>query len=235
MVHVMAFSWCSTYPASQWTGSFGAPRYLKVYLSYQPHVSSHTARGLAECCRQAAGQTHGRTTSSPKSFAPFSSSKTLGLVYISRLTLQMAEVGAVIAVVQLTDRVIVLCKYWIEAVRDAPADLRSILLEVSMLRTIFQNVEFLVSCDDASSAILKDLSQPNGSIEHCREILTALVGLLPTDSAKSGHSVTPQKENGAGMAARLAWPFRQSKARKLLEELGRAKMTINLSLTTDSA
>jgi hypothetical protein len=65
--------------------------------------------------------------------------------------------------------------------------------------------------------------------------LTALVGLLPTNGAKSGHGVPPEKGNGAGMAARLAWPFRQSKARKLLEELGRAKMTINLSLTTGSA
>jgi hypothetical protein len=146
----------------------------------------------------------------------------------------MAEIGTVIAVMQLADRVVGLCKYWIEAVRDAPSDLRSILLETSMLQTIFCNVRFLISCDDTSSTALNSLSQDDGPIDRCQQILLGLVSLIPGEGAYTDFSSVLTREKMATMTARLAWPFRQSKARKLLEELGRYKSAITLALTTDS-
>lgn len=146
----------------------------------------------------------------------------------------MAELGTVIAVVQLADRVIGLCKYWIEAVRDAPSDLRSILLETSMLQTIFYNIEFLISCDATSSTALSSLAQDDGPIDHCHQILIGLVSLIPAQDASTDYSSVSTREKMATMATRLAWPFRQSKARKLLEELGRYKSAITLALTADS-
>lgn len=146
----------------------------------------------------------------------------------------MAEHGTVSAVVQLADRVIGLCKFWIEAVRDAPSDLRSILLETSMLQTILSNLEFLVSCDDASSTVLSSLAKENGPIDCCHQVLKNLVKLVPDNSAYMDHGSLSTRDKMTTMATRLAWLFKQSEARKLLEELGRYKTVITLALTTDS-
>jgi hypothetical protein len=141
----------------------------------------------------------------------------------------MAEVGAVIAIVQLADRVIGLCRHWIELVRDAPADLRSILLEASMLQTILKQIEFLATCDNAVSSTISDLLKVDGALEHCRRILTGLIDLFPDgDASSTGGRVT-------AMAARLAWPFKEPKARKLLGQLARYKSVITLALTAESA
>ncbi|KAK4163273.1 hypothetical protein QBC43DRAFT_319816 [Cladorrhinum sp. PSN259] len=144
----------------------------------------------------------------------------------------MAEVGTAIAIVQLADRVITLCMYWIEAVRDAPADLRTILLETSMLQTIFKHIEFLIACDNTASAAFSNLSKPDGTLEHCHRILTSLIDLFPDGDIYTKHA---SSSKFTAMAARLAWPFKESKARKLLEELGRYKMAITLALTAESA
>ncbi|KAK6064699.1 ankyrin repeat protein [Seiridium cupressi] len=143
----------------------------------------------------------------------------------------MAEVGTILAIVQIADRVIGLCKYWIEAIRDAPSDLRSILLETSMLQTIFKNIEFLITCGDALSTTISDMLDPNGAIEHCRKTLMELTNLIPLEDVFAAHNSMSRTM----MLARLAWPFRENKARKLLQELGRYKAAIGLALTTQSA
>ncbi|KAH6880034.1 hypothetical protein B0T10DRAFT_519626 [Thelonectria olida] len=146
----------------------------------------------------------------------------------------MAEVGTLIAIVQLADRVIGLCVYWIEGVRDAPADLRSILLETSMLQTIFKHIEFLISCDNTVSAAFSNLSKPDGPLEHCHRILTSLIDLFPDGGMPTRHASSSAREKVTAMAARLAWPFKEPKARKLLEELGRYKTAITLAITAES-
>ena len=57
----------------------------------------------------------------------------------------MAEILAlpagVIAIIQLADRIIGTCEFYIKTVRDAPKDLCTILIEVSMLKTIFESLK----------------------------------------------------------------------------------------------
>ena len=59
----------------------------------------------------------------------------------------MAEAFAlatsIVTIVQVADRVIALCKYFIQAAHDAPSDLRNILIETSTVKTILQNLQFL--------------------------------------------------------------------------------------------
>jgi hypothetical protein len=149
----------------------------------------------------------------------------------------MADIGSAIAIMQLADRVIGLCHQWIKAVRDAPADLRSILLEVSMLQTICKQIEILVSCDNAASAAFNNLSKADGPLEHCQVILKRLIDLFPDEDVLTkharGHSSAERK--ATTMVARLAWPFKEPRARKLLGELGRYKVAITLALTAESA
>ncbi|KAK9800034.1 hypothetical protein SCARD494_01827 [Seiridium cardinale] len=147
----------------------------------------------------------------------------------------MAEVGTILAIVQIADRVIGLCKYWIETIRDAPSDLRSIPLETSMLQATFKNIEFLATCGDALSTTISDMLDPNGPIEHCRKVLMELTNLIPPEVVLAAHNSMSRKERTKMMLARLAWPLRENKAHKLLQELGRFKTTIGLALTTQSA
>lgn len=51
----------------------------------------------------------------------------------------MEVAAASIAVVQIADRVLTLCKAYIDGVRDAPDDFRLILIEVSSLKPILKS------------------------------------------------------------------------------------------------
>ena len=97
----------------------------------------------------------------------------------------MAEVlaigASVIAIVQITDRIVGLCKFYIEIVKDAPSDLRLILLEVSALKTIFENLNFITAHDGDISNIVSNLASVDGSIEGCLKSVTQLEKLFPSD------------------------------------------------------
>jgi len=101
-----------------------------------------------------------------------------------------------------------------------------------MLQTIFKHIEFLIACDNTASAAFNDLAKPDGTLEHCHRILTSLIDLFPDGDMCTGHA---SSSKFTVMTARLAWPFKESKARKLLEELGRYKTAITLALTAASA
>lgn len=79
----------------------------------------------------------------------------------------MAEViavgASVIAVIQISERIIGLCKFYIETARDAPSDFRAILIELSMLKTIFENLNFLTACSNEVSSTVGILSDEEGS------------------------------------------------------------------------
>jgi hypothetical protein len=104
----------------------------------------------------------------------------------------MAEIGvaaSVIAIIQISGEVIKLCKFYIETSRDAASDLRIILLETSTLKTIYENIDFLRTCDSGASAILDSFSGEDGPIEGCRRTITELEKLFPSDCLQTtGHS-----------------------------------------------
>jgi hypothetical protein len=57
----------------------------------------------------------------------------------------MDVLGTTIAIVQITDRTIDICKSYIKGVRDAPADLRHILIEVGSLKCVLEVLELSAS------------------------------------------------------------------------------------------
>jgi len=75
--------------------------------------------------------------------------------------------ASVIAIIQIADRIVRLCKFYIEAVRDAPSNLRVILLETSTLKTIFENLQFLMACSSKASATVRSLAGQDGLIKGC--------------------------------------------------------------------
>jgi len=129
------------------------------------------------------------------------------------------SIGAsVLAFIGLADRIIQISKYCIDGVQDAPSDIRMIHGEASSLRAI---VDVLTETEAPS------LFEKDGPFEACRRCLSDLEGLLPAD-ANSGHARRLRLT-----LAELAWPLKQSKARKLLAELSHHKSTLLLIISGD--
>lgn len=134
----------------------------------------------------------------------------------------------IVAILHVANRVITLCKKFLEAVRDAPCDIRLILVEVSTLRAILDNLHFLVS-EGHGPPTLSALTRDHGPIKGCQKAIAELESLLPPESVFA----TDSKRNA--LLAAVKWTMKDAKARALLDELREYKITINLALTTDSA
>ncbi len=144
---------------------------------------------------------------------------------------KMDPVGAaanLIAIIHAATRVVRLCQRFLSAVEDAPTELRAILIEVSTLRAVLQQLETLVSCNQGQP-VLDALGLRHGPIDGCRKVLLELENLLPEESAVAG--VSKRK----AVLTALAWIPKDHKAKALLDELREYKSTITLALATDSS
>lgn len=150
----------------------------------------------------------------------------------------MAEVlavgAAVIAIIQITDRIIGLCKFYIEAERGIPSSLHSILVEISMLKAIFENLDFLRTCNSGISSTMSTLYGQDGPVEGCRRSITKLEKLFPSDCVQNEGQPASKKRRVMASLSELAWPLKENKAKKLLDEIKGHKSSITLALTTES-
>ena len=146
----------------------------------------------------------------------------------------VAAASSVIAIIQITDRIVGLCKFYIETVKDVASDLRLMLLEVSTLKTIFESLDFLMAHNCGVSTAVSTLSGKDGAIEGCRRSITELEKLFPSDRKQTAGQNTSKKQRVKATWAALAWPLKENKARKLLDEIMRNKTTITLAITTDA-
>jgi hypothetical protein len=140
--------------------------------------------------------------------------------------------AGVIAIIQIADKIISTCKDYITTVKDAPRDLRAITIEVGSVKNVLELLELLLQgSDDNTSDILEKLKGPSGPIDGCREALAALDSLFPRaerspEGGKCRKTLLTLKT--------LAWPLKESRARKILEDVGRHKATISFALMTKS-
>ncbi|KAI1880907.1 hypothetical protein JX265_001147 [Neoarthrinium moseri] len=141
--------------------------------------------------------------------------------------------ASVVAFLQLTDRVVDIAKYYIEAIKDCPADIRAILVEVSLLKAVLQSLSFILESrekDGGGPSFLGNLAGEHGPVEMCRKALAALEKLLPADF----HAVQGKRQKIRSAATHLAWPLRESSAKKLLETISRYRASISFALTYDA-
>jgi hypothetical protein len=138
-----------------------------------------------------------------------------------------------VAMVQIADSIMSICKGYITSVKDAPRDLRAIMIEVGSVKSVLEVFESLIEGHGHDvSSILQKLKGSSGPLEGCREALAALESLFPT-AAQSKPTNSKRKKILLSLE-NLAWPFKESRARKTLEDLGRYKSAISLALTTES-
>lgn len=140
---------------------------------------------------------------------------------------------AVIAVIQICDRIVGLCKHYVETVRDAPSDLKTILVETSFLKLTLENLSILTPCSGNASDQSQWSQRLKDPIEEGLRLVQKLEKLFPSDTQQSSHNTSKRQKTKATFA-QLAWPLKESKARKLLESIRPLKETFILELTSQS-
>lgn len=146
----------------------------------------------------------------------------------------LAVVASVIAVIQITGKVANICKYYIESVQGCPSQLRAILLETSMLRTLFKTLKLLLDSKSISESF-RSLAGKDGPIEGCKTSMVELDKLFPEDATQRQSQQGRKKKRKLTVTlAALAWPFKEKQAKILLEEISHYKTTISLFITTES-
>lgn len=143
--------------------------------------------------------------------------------------------ASVIAVIGLAEKIISLCQVYVATVKDAPSDLRTIMVEAGSLKSVLTNLELFLSTWGTGNmlSIVKSLEGPEGPLEASRKALAALRKLFPS---AANHIATRAKLKATTISyAKLAWPFKEEKARKILHDIARYKASISLALTTDTA
>jgi hypothetical protein len=126
----------------------------------------------------------------------------------------LSVTASVIAIIGLAGQIIGRCQSYLSAVKEAHNDFCNILIEVGCVKCILETLKLRLHLSTCFPSIVA----VNGPLQGCERALEALLNLFPADS---GHP-KKRKWNEPGTAyAELAWPFKQGKARKLLEDIAR--------------
>ncbi|KAG5789853.1 hypothetical protein H9Q69_011098 [Fusarium xylarioides] len=145
----------------------------------------------------------------------------------------LGVVASAIAVIQISKEVINLCKFYIETLRsDAPISLRTILVEVSTLKSVLENLDFISKCEAFTPALQNRLAASDGPIQGCMAAVIALEKLFPKRSLQSGQNTSKRQKIQATFAA-LGWPLKQGQVQDLLQQISRHRDGIQLALTTE--
>ena len=142
--------------------------------------------------------------------------------------------ASIVAIIQIADRIAGICRFYIQSTRNAPSEFRTLLLELSALKAIFENVRFLAEENNNSSNIIKTFSDQHGPIAGCNKSIMELEQLLDIDSDIFSEDSTSKKRKRQAIVAALQWPLKENRVKRLMEEISRFKSTITLALTTES-
>ena len=142
------------------------------------------------------------------------------------------SIGAsILAFIGLADKIIRASRHYLTTVHDAPTDIEMILGEVSSLKAIIASIGNLAQHHQqqqpASASLVACLFSKGGPVDACRRCLAGFEALLP--EVGGGDNKPPHRL----MIAQLAWPLKESKARKLLAEISHHKATLLLAISGD--
>jgi hypothetical protein len=125
------------------------------------------------------------------------------------------------------------CRGYVATVRDAPSDLRTIAIEIGSIKCVLEMLELLATpggCDSHSHMLLQ-LATPDGPLQGCKKTLAELENLFPVPEQ---NTLNGKRKKVVESLARLAWPLKQGRAQKLLDDIGRYRAIISLALTTET-
>jgi hypothetical protein len=133
----------------------------------------------------------------------------------------LSSTASVIAVIQISERILTLCSEYAIAVKGAKGDIERLNSEVTALFDVLKKVKDLADGPDAATlTALNALTKP---IAQCSSELLAIRARLDP---------TRQTMNRLGLRS-LKWPFKSKEVNIVIEALQRYKTTINMALNVD--
>lgn len=134
-------------------------------------------------------------------------------------------VGSLIAIVQISSKVVAICYEYRRSVLNAPREISQILDEVASIRNIVERLVKIANDDEQAMALpsLSSMNQPDAPLARCLAELTSLKSRL-------------KLEKGLRAKGRaLIWPFKEVEVHKSLDNIRRIKGTLQLAISADSA
>lgn len=133
-------------------------------------------------------------------------------------------VGTLIAIVQISSKVVSICYEYRRSVKSAPREISQILKEVTSLRNIVERLIEIAEADEHSSSLpsLQAMTQDNGPLSLCLSEITTLKTLLK-----------PEKGWKAKGRA-LLWPLKQVEVNEHLQVIVRVKGTLQFAMSVDN-
>ena len=147
----------------------------------------------------------------------------------------LSVTASIIAVLQATEAVIILCCNYRSACKNASWELPRILEETRSLRDILRRLEELADKAEASSGAgkpdlqaLQHLCQPQtGALPQCLQELASLEAKLKPPGW------TPIGSKRSALAQALVWPLRKAETERTLKSIEYFKSTLSLALSLD--
>lgn len=136
----------------------------------------------------------------------------------------MMELGTLLAVLQVSAKLVTVCHEYILGVKNAPRDVLRIIDEITSVRnTIEQLIQHVNQTGSPLSPGFTNLNQPNGPFEKCLAELTDLEKVID-DGKRKGP-----------LTSKLVWPLKQKETEAKLAALATIKSSLQLALTADNA
>jgi len=141
--------------------------------------------------------------------------------------------ASVIAMIQLAEQIISVCTDYISSIKDAPRTLRTVAIEVGSIKCVLEVLQMSISANsDDYSAIMDKFRSSDNPLLACRRALESLEKLLPPTSCTNADG---KRTKCVPSLVTLQWPFKEKRVKETLEDIGRYKATISLTLTVESA
>ena len=141
--------------------------------------------------------------------------------------------ASVIAMIQLAEQIISVCTDYIISIKEAPRTLRTVAIEVGSIKCVLEVLQMSISTNnDDYSAIMDKFRSSDSPLLACRRALERLEKLLPPTSFTNADG---KRAKCVPSLVTLQWPFKEKRVKELLEDIGRYKATISLTLTVESA
>ncbi|KAF5855116.1 hypothetical protein ETB97_010035 [Aspergillus alliaceus] len=135
----------------------------------------------------------------------------------------LSGAASVIAVVQLTDRIVQICGKYLNSVRNAKEDIQQFQLEIVALTQVLRSLnELLRGPDGAKLLVTQDLAN---NIAKCSSALTKLKERIEPET-------TQRQMRKWGLRA-LKWPLTRSELEKSADEIQRYTTMFSLALQVD--
>lgn len=146
-------------------------------------------------------------------------------------------VGTLLAIVQVSSKLVSICYEYRERVKDAPRELMLVLNEATSVRNITERLINLTNSCESSTYLpsLQSTEEADSPLQQCLSELLGLKDSLKLEKPKKGKfwSLKFDKKK-TGKMWELKWPLKRSEVEKRLSQIARIKATLQLALSADN-